>query len=57
MLLMNLFPLAVLVILSGAAKSQQHVALNGVQTGIKNGAVPFRRDIRDLRGDNTAWSV
>ena len=57
MFLMNLFPLAVLVILIGVAKAQQHIALTGVQTGIKNGAVPYRRDIRDLRSDNTAWSV
>jgi len=53
MLLINVIPLAVLVLI-GVAEAQ-HVAITGIQTGIKNGARPYRRDIRDLRTDNTAW--
>lgn len=45
----------ILLIIARAVQAQQHVVLTGVQTGIKNGARPYRRDIRDLRTDNTAW--
>jgi len=54
-MLINLSFLTVLAIAIGITGAQQHVVLTGAQSGITNGTVPYRRDIRDLRADNTAW--
>ena len=56
MIFLRILSFIFLIVASRNVANSQHVAVTGVQTGIKDdGTTPYRRDIRDLQKDTPSW--